>query len=159
MWVLAQPPPPTSVWSRIGAYGVLIAVVAAAAGAGIGWSLARAVNTHQIAQSTPQSPSPITPTTPITPVTPGTGSSNASAAAIAAKVSPAVVDVNTTLASGQAAGSGLLISPTGDILTNNHVVSGSASINVPHHGQSTTYTAHVGGADHSQDAAVVPTGP
>ena len=48
-WAPPQPPPPTSVWSRIAAYVVLIAVVAAAAGAGIGWSLARAVNTHQIA--------------------------------------------------------------------------------------------------------------
>jgi len=61
-WAPQQPPRPTSVWSRIAAYAVLIAVVAAAAGAGIGWSLARAVNTHQIAQSTTQTPSPITPT-------------------------------------------------------------------------------------------------
>src|SRR6266480_3901514 len=124
-WMPAPPQPPaTSVWSRIAAYVVLIAVGAAAAGAGNGWSLARAINTHQVAQSTTQTPSPTTPSTPITPVTPGTGSSDASAAAIAAKVGPAVVDVNTTLASGQAAGSGMLISPTGEILTNNHVVSG-----------------------------------
>ncbi len=149
------PPPITSVWSRIAAYAVLIAVVAAAAGAGIGWSLARAVNTHQIAQSTTQTPSPTTPSTPITPVTPGTGSSDASAAAIAAKVGPAVVDVNTTLASGQAAGSGMLISPTGEILTNNHVVSGSTSITVSVEGQSSTYTAHVVGVDVSQDVAVI----
>src|SRR5207247_6533920 len=113
-WAPPQPPPPTSVWSRIAAYVVLIAVVAAAAGAGIGWSLARAVNTHQIAQSTTQTPAPITPTTPITPVTPGTGSSNASAAAIAARVSPAIVDINTTLGSSQAAGTGMLISSTGE---------------------------------------------
>ena len=78
-WMPQSPaqPPATSVWSRIAAYVVLVAVVAAAAGAGIGWSLARAINTHQVAQSTTQTPSPITPTTPITPVTPGTGSSNA----------------------------------------------------------------------------------
>src|SRR5438445_386113 len=128
-WAPPQPPPPTSVWSRIAAYVVLIAVVAAAAGAGIGWSLARAVNTHQIAQSTTQTPAPITPTTPITPVTPGTGSSNASAAAIAARVGAAIVDINTTLGSSQAAGTGMLISSTGEILTNNHEVSGGALVN------------------------------
>jgi len=155
IWAPPQPARPTSVWSRIAAYAVLIAVVAAAAGAGIGWSLARAVNTHQIAQSTTQTPSPTTPSTPITPVTPGTGSSDASAAAIAAKVGPAVVDVNTMLASGQAAGSGMLISPTGEILTNNHVVSGSTSITVSVEGQSSTYTAHVVGVDVSQDVAVI----
>ena len=154
-WAPPQPPPPTSVWSRIAAYVVLIAVVAAAAGAGIGWSLARAVNTHQIAQSTTQTPAPITPTTPITPVTPGTGSSNASAAAIAARVSPAIVDINTTLGSSQAAGTGMLISSTGEILTNNHVVSGSTSITITVEGQSSTFTAHVVGVDVSQDVAVI----
>ena len=154
-WAPPQPPPPTSVWSRIAAYVVLIAVVAAAAGAGIGWSLARAVNTHQIAQSTTHTPAPITPTTPITPVTPGTGSSNASAAAIAARVSPAIVDINTTLGSSQAAGTGMLISSTGEILTNNHVVSGSTSITITVEGQSSTFTAHVVGVDVSQDVAVI----
>jgi len=154
-WAPPQPPPPASVWSRIAAYVVLIAVVAAAAGAGIGWSLARAVNTHQIAQSTTQTPSPITPTTPITPVTPGTGSSNASAAAIAARVSPAIVDINTTLGSSQAAGTGMLISSSGEILTNNHVVSGSTSITVTVEGQSRNFTAHVVGVDVSQDVAVI----
>jgi len=154
-WAPPQPPPPTSVWSRIAAYVVLIAVVAAAAGAGIGWSLARAVNTHQIAQSTTQTPAPITPTTPITPVTPGTGSSNASAAAIAARVGPAIVDINTTLGSSQAAGTGMLISSTGEILTNNHVVSGSTSITITVEGQSSTFTAHVVGVDVSQDVAVI----
>jgi len=154
-WAPPQPPPPTSVWSRIAAYVVLIAVVAAAAGAGIGWSLARAVNTHQIAQSTTQTPAPITPTTPITPVTPGTGSSNASAAAIAARVGPAIVDINTTLGSSQAAGTGMLISSTGEILTNNHVVSGSTSITITVEGQASTFTAHVVGVDVSQDVAVI----
>ena len=152
-WAPQQPPRPTSVWSRIAAYAVLIAVVAAAAGAGIGWSLARAVNTHQIAQT--QTPSPITPTSPIAPVTPGTGSSNATSAAIAAKVSPAIVDINTTVGSSQAAGTGMLISPTGEILTNNHVVFGSTSITVTVEGQSTAYSAHVVGVDVSQDVAVI----
>src|SRR5207245_10589907 len=57
-WMAAPPPPPTSVWQRIAAFVVLIAVVAAVAGAGIGWSLARGVNNRPGAQgtTTPQSP-------------------------------------------------------------------------------------------------------
>src|SRR5437899_12640138 len=90
-WAPPQPPPPTSVWSRIAAYVVLIAVVAAAARAGIGWSLARGVNTQQSAQSTTQTPVPITPTTQITPVTSGTRTDNARAAAAAALCKPDVL--------------------------------------------------------------------
>ena len=154
MWA---PPPPVarpndSVWNRIAAFLVLIAVVAAAAGAGIGWSLARAVNNHQTAQSTSQ------PLTPITQVTPGTSSpatGTTSTEAIAAKVRPAIVDINTVLGNGQAAGTGMLISPTGEILTNNHVVTGSSSITVNVQGNSHDYTAHVVGVNVSQDVAVI----
>ena len=155
MWA---PPPPVapvpndSVWNRIAAFLVLIAVVAAAAGAGIGWSLARAVNSHQTAQSTSQ------PLTPITQVTPGTSSpatGTTSTEAIAAKVRPAIVDINTVLGNGQAAGTGMLISPTGEILTNNHVVTGSSSITVNVQGNSHDYTAHVVGVNVAQDVAVI----
>ena len=147
-WMPAPPPPPTSMWNRIAAFIVLIAVVAAAAGAGIGWTLARAVNGHQVAQSTAQ------PETPIQQVTPGTGgsSSNATSASIAAKVSPAIVDINTMVA---AAGTGMIVSSTGEILTNNHVVSGSTSITVTVQGRSQQYSAHLVGVDISEDIAVI----
>ncbi|TMF01699.1 MAG: PDZ domain-containing protein, partial [Chloroflexi bacterium] len=150
-WMPAPPPPPTSMWNRIAAFIVLIAVVAAAAGAGIGWTLARAVNGHQVAQSTAQ------PETPIQQVTPGTGgsSSNATSASIAAKVSPAIVDINTMVGSGAAAGTGMIVSSTGEILTNNHVVSGSTSITVTVQGRSQQYSAHLVGVDISEDIAVI----
>jgi S1-C subfamily serine protease len=154
-WGPPPPPAPTvhsdSLWNRIAAFLVLVAVIAAAAGAGIGWSLARAVNSHQAAQSTTQ------PLTPITQVTPGTGSSSgaATAASIAARVRPAIVDINTTLGNGQAAGTGMIISPTGEILTNNHVVTGSTSITVTVQGQSEDYTAHVVGVNVAEDVAVI----
>src|SRR5206468_1118560 len=74
---------------------------------------------------------------------------------IAARVSPAIVDINTTLGSSQAAGTGMLISSTGEILTNNHVVSGSTSITITVEGQASTFTAHVVGVDVSQDVAVI----
>lgn len=151
----AQPAPPAapgSVWSRIAAVAVLIAVVAAAGGAGIGWSIASAVNHRQVAQST------ITPEAPIQQVTPRSGNSSngsSSVAAIVTKVSPSVVDVNTTLGTGQAAGTGMIISSTGEILTNNHVVIGSTSITVTVQGRSQHYSAHVVGVNVSQDVAVI----
>jgi len=159
-WTPPPPPPPpvidSSMWNRIAAYLVLIAVVAAGAGAGIGWSLARAVtnNTHQTAQASQQ---PTTqPESPITQVTPSpNASSNGSVDAAAAKVIPAIVDINTTLGNGQAAGTGMIISSTGEILTNNHVVTGSSSITVTVQGQSQTYSAHVVGVNVAQDVAVV----
>jgi S1-C subfamily serine protease len=156
----APPPPPplapdNSVWNRIAAYLVLIAVVAAAAGAGIGWSLARVVNnsTH-VAQATQQPTSQ--PESPITQVTPSPNTSNSgSLDAAAAKVIPAIVDINTTLGNGQAAGTGMIISSTGEILTNNHVVTGSTSITVTVEGRSQTYSAHVVGVNVAQDVAVI----
>jgi len=149
-WMPAPPPRPASIWNRIAAFIVLIAVVAAAAGAGIGWGLARAVNNRPVAQAT------TSPEAPIQQVTPGTSTSPSSTTdAIAAKVSPAIVDINTVLGNGAAAGTGMLISSTGEILTNNHVVNGSTSITVTVQGRSQRYSAHVVGVDISQDIAVI----
>ncbi len=153
MWAPPPPPPPTdsSMWNRIAAYVVLIAVVAAGAGAGIGWGLARAVsNSH------PSALAPLQPEAPITQVSPSpNSSSNGSADAAAAKVIPALVDINTRLGNGEAAGTGMIISSTGEILTNNHVVTGSTSISVTVQGQSQTYSAHVVGVNVSKDVAVI----
>jgi len=143
------PPAPVPLWNRIAAYIVLIAVVAAAAGAGIGWSLARATNPQTAQSNTPQSP--------IVAATPNTGSvpGNTTADAIAAKVDPAIVDINTRIGTSSAAGTGMIISSSGEILTNNHVVTGSTSIKVTVQGRSQTYSAHVVGVDISQDVAVI----
>src|SRR5256714_4791542 len=147
----APPPAPApSVWHRIAAFVVLIAVVAAAAGAGIGFSIARAINPNQTAQASPIA-SPIQTTAPAT----GNGNGSSSAAAVAAKVDPAIVDINTTIGSSAAAGTGMIVSSTGEILTNNHVVNGSTSISVVVQGRSQTYTAHLVGVDVSQDVAVI----
>ncbi|TMC52942.1 MAG: PDZ domain-containing protein [Chloroflexi bacterium] len=152
-WMAAPPPQAPSLWHRIAAFVVLIAIVAAGAGAGIGWSLARVVNNRPVAQAT------TTPgETPIQPVSPSanpSAGSSTTADAIAAKVDPAIVDINTVVGTGQAAGTGMIISSTGEILTNNHVVSQSTSITVTVQGRSQTYTAHVVGVDISQDVAVI----
>jgi S1-C subfamily serine protease len=156
----APPPPVNSVWHQIAAGVVIAAVVAAAAGAGIGWSLARTINAHNaVAQASaqptiqPNVEQPAQPGAPIQPAPSTGGSLNTSA--IAAKVDPAIVDINTVVGSGQAAGTGEIITSTGEILTNNHVVDRSTSIQVTIAGRSQTYTAHVIGVDPSADIALI----
>ncbi|MDQ1462063.1 MAG: hypothetical protein QOI08_3547 [Actinomycetota bacterium] len=75
--------------------------------------------------------------------------------AIAGKVDPALVNINTTLAQGRAAGTGMLISSTGEILTNNHVIADSTSIKVTVGGTGPTYTAKVVGYDVTEDVALL----
>lgn len=88
-------------------------------------------------------PAPATPT-----VAPATGGS---------AVDAAVVDVVTTLGyqHGQAAGTGIVLTPTGEILTNHHVVQGATAISVTDVGNGRTYTGSVVGYDATEDIAVV----
>ncbi len=158
----APPPPPAppqsnTVWHQIAAAVVIAAVIAAAAGAGIGWSLARTINSHTGTAQTntqPTTQEPAQPGSPIQPAKPTTGGS-LNADAIAAKVDPAIVDINTVVRSGQAAGTGQIITSNGEILTNNHVVDRSTSIQVTITGRSQTYPAHVIGVDPSADIALI----
>jgi S1-C subfamily serine protease len=155
------PPPPVanSIWHQIAAGVVIVAVVAAAAGAGIGWSLARTINARNgVAQNntqpiTEQPAQPAQPGSPIQPAPSTGGGLNTNA--IASKVDPAIVDINTVVGSGQAAGTGQIITSNGEILTNNHVVDRSTSIQVTIAGRSQTYTAHVIGVDPSADIALI----
>lgn len=135
-------------------------MVAAAAGAGIGWSLARTINSHngtaQVITQTSPSPSSQPQTQPGAPIqTAPSTNGNLNADAIAAKVDPAIVDINTTVGSGQAAGTGMIITSNGEILTNNHVVDRSNSIQVTIAGRAQTYAAHVVGTDPKADIAVI----
>ncbi|MGW3949730.1 S1C family serine protease [Streptomyces sp. NPDC004752] len=75
-------------------------------------------------------------------------------AAIAAAVSPSVVEINATLAGGSSTGSGVIITSGGEIITNNHVVSGASSIKV-RTSDSKEYTADVVGTDSSKDLALI----
>ena len=81
------------------------------------------------------------------------------ASAIAAKVDPAVVDINTVFqtasGSGTAAGTGIILTSTGEVLTNNHVVNGATSITVQIPGRTGTYTASVVGVDPTADIALI----
>ena len=76
--------------------------------------------------------------------------------AVAAKVQPALVDIYTQLSSGlSGAGTGVILSPDGTILTNNHVIEGSTSISVEHVATGRRYTAVVVGVVPSEDIAVL----
>ena len=77
--------------------------------------------------------------------------------AIADKVAPGLVDINTTLGyqQEQAAGTGIVLTSNGVILTNNHVINGATSISVTDVGNQKTYTASVVGYDRSRDIAVL----
>jgi S1-C subfamily serine protease len=93
---------------------------------------------------------------PASPASSGTGSS-AQAIAIAAKVDPAVVDINTKLGyqDAAAAGTGLVLTSSGEILTNNHVIDGATTISVTLVTTGRTYSANVVGTDPTADIAVL----
>ena len=78
-------------------------------------------------------------------------------AQIATKVSPGLVDINTTLgySNEKAAGTGMVLTSTGEVLTNNHVIDGATSISVTDIGNGKTYKASVVGYDASKDIAVL----
>jgi S1-C subfamily serine protease len=88
--------------------------------------------------------------------TPSAGSS-LSTTSIAAKVAPGLVDVNSTLGyqNGSAAGTGMVLTSSGEVLTNNHVIEGATAISVTDIGNGRTYAASVVGYDEADDIAVL----
>jgi S1-C subfamily serine protease len=76
---------------------------------------------------------------------------------IESKVDPGLVDVVSTLGyqNETAEGTGMVLTSTGEILTNNHVIDGATSIKVTDIGNGKTYTATVVGYDASKDIAVL----
>ena len=78
---------------------------------------------------------------------------------VAAAVDPAVVDINTVYqtatGSGTAAGTGIILTSSGEVLTNNHVVQGATSITVQIAGRAGSYSASVVGVDPTADVALI----
>ena len=103
---------------------------------------------------TPPTTTPSSPSSP-SPSSPSTGSDGSTGPAASPDASHGVVNINTTLAvGGEAAGTGMVLTPTGEVLTNNHVIAGSSSIKVEVPGGS-TYDATVVGTDATDDVAVI----
>lgn len=68
-----------------------------------------------------------------------------------------MVDIDTVLAyqGADAAGTGMVLTSHGEVLTNNHVVDGATSVKVTVVATGVTYTAKVVGTDPTQDVAVL----
>jgi S1-C subfamily serine protease len=76
---------------------------------------------------------------------------------IAARIDPGLADVVSTDGDQDAtsAGTGIVLTSNGLVLTNNHVIEGATAIKVTDIGNGTTYTATVVGYDATQDVAVI----
>jgi S1-C subfamily serine protease len=85
------------------------------------------------------------------------GPSKTPTSEIASKVDPGVVDVTTNLAyqNAELEGTGMVLSPSGLVLTNNHVIEGASTISVRDVGSGKRYTATVLGTDVTQDLALL----
>ena len=131
----APPPPPRRPRHRLLA-GTAAVVVAFGAGAGVAaWAAG----------------------VPGTSLSGALSGSQLSTSAIVQKIDPAVVDIVSTLARGQgeAAGTGIVLTSSGEVLTNNHVIDGASSISVTDIGNGQTYQATVTGYDATHDIAVL----
>ena len=131
----APPPPPRRNHKR----GlILTGAVALAAGATAGALIG---STHGVTASTMTAAS----RTPL------------SASQIAQRVDPALVDIVSTEGDqgAAAAGTGIVLTSNGTVLTNNHVIRGATSIKVTDVGNGRTYTAKVVGRDPKTDIAVL----
>ncbi len=78
-------------------------------------------------------------------------------AAVAAKVSPAVVNITVRngYTSSGGAGTGIVLTSDGHVLTNNHVIDGATEISAVALGNGETYRAEVVGYDATQDIALI----
>ena len=125
----------------------LVAVLAVAVGVGgaIAWGSTNA--------------SSIFPTSSVHPSAPAkqVSQQKANPSAIAGAADPGIVDVTAqlTLQNGEAAGTGMVLTSSGYILTNNHVVDEATSLSVKVSNGSRTYPAKVVGVDPTDDVAVI----
>ncbi|WP_203181660.1 S1C family serine protease [Streptomyces pratensis] len=81
-------------------------------------------------------------------------SSAGTVSGVAAAVSPSIVEISATSSAGEATGSGVVITADGEIVTNNHVISGASEIEVAL-STGKTYTADVVGTDAAKDLALI----
>ena len=76
--------------------------------------------------------------------------------AIARAIDPTLVDIETTLPGGtERFGTGIVLTSSGEILTNNHVLSNATRITATDVGSGQTYGAVVVGADQARDVALL----
>ncbi|WP_097957419.1 MULTISPECIES: S1C family serine protease [Streptomyces] len=81
-------------------------------------------------------------------------SSKGTVSGVAEAVSPAIVEIGAASSAGRSTGSGVVITGDGEIVTNNHVISGAQQIQVTL-STGKTYTADVVGTDPDKDLALI----
>ncbi|MFI5798423.1 S1C family serine protease [Streptomyces sp. NPDC051677] len=118
-----------------------VAIVAAAIGGGTAYGIQELTGKDEVVSSST--------TTNVVP-----SSKTGDVATIAAAVSPSVVEVSATLSNGTSTGSGVIITSGGEVVTNNHVISGANSIKVTT-SDGKSYTAKVVGTDSKKDLALI----
>ncbi|MER7400213.1 trypsin-like peptidase domain-containing protein, partial [Streptomyces sp. NPDC000151] len=73
---------------------------------------------------------------------------------VAKAVSPAIVEIKSRTTQGESTGSGVVVTGDGEIITNNHVVSGAGTVSVSF-SDGSTKTAKVVGTDPDKDLALI----
>ncbi|WP_020122949.1 S1C family serine protease [Streptomyces canus] len=118
-----------------------VAIVAAAIGGGTAYGIQELTGNDTVASSSTS-----------TNVVPS--SAKGTVAGVAKAVSRSIVEINATSNAGESTGSGVIITSGGEIITNNHVVSGASTIKVST-SDGKSYTAKVVGTDSKKDLALI----
>jgi S1-C subfamily serine protease len=132
----------------------LVYVVVAALAAGVGAGAVVALN-HNSQSGSNVSAQQIP--TPNSNAAGGANTTNLNEDSVANKVKPGMVDINSTLKyeDGAAAGTGMILSSDGVVLTNNHVVEGSTHLTATTVVAGKKYQATVIGVDPTDDVALI----
>jgi S1-C subfamily serine protease len=135
------------------------AILCVGAGGGTAWALTEASITHPATASLGTAGTGEAPNS--TGDNPGTGSSSGNGGTISsatvAKIEQSVVDINAETASknGEVAGTGMIITSGGLVLTNNHVIDHTINITAQIDGAGPVYKAVVIGYDASDDVGLI----
>ncbi|MFI0741933.1 S1C family serine protease [Streptomyces sp. NPDC021100] len=81
-------------------------------------------------------------------------SRSAGVSAVAQAVSPSIVEIKAATSGGRSTGSGVIVSASGEVITNNHVIAGADTVQVTLH-DGTTKNAKVVGTDPGKDLALI----
>ncbi len=117
-----------------------VAIVAAAIGGGTAYGIQELSGGDTVASAT---------STNVVP-----SSQKGTVSGVAKAVSPSIVEISATSNAGSSTGSGVIITDDGEIITNNHVVSGASSVKVKT-SDGKQYTAEVVGTDSKKDLALI----